>query len=110
MGRMEERRWERFVKQGGPSRIDRLTLNQPFLVGLGMVLLIGVMYLLVGRAFFGSEIDQARLVDAMLYSVIFTAVWLVLTRRTLDDAVKQWDAQADDDLMEGTVEGDHDDR
>lgn len=113
MGRMEDRRWQRFERQGGPSRVDRLMLSQPLLVGTGMAATIGVIYLLVGRAFFGRDIDTDALADALLYSVVFTAVWLVLSRRTLGEAVQRWDAQAGADdgrAADHTDEGNDDRR
>lgn len=95
--RTESRLWDRFVRQGGPSRIDRLTLSRPLLVGAGLTIGLAVLYVLIGRVMTGTGTAAEDVGEALLYATMFSATWMVLWRRTLREVVQRWDGRGPDD-------------
>lgn len=92
LDRRDQRVWDRFVRAGGPSRADRLTLTQPWLVWAGLTAFMTLLYIVLGRLLFAGQ-GGVDLVTALLYGAMFSGVWVVLSRRTLRDAIQRWDEQ-----------------
>ncbi|HUG83092.1 MAG TPA: hypothetical protein VMM13_00935 [Euzebya sp.] len=97
LDRTEARLWDRFVRDGGPSKLDRLTLTRPLLVGAGMVVGLAAIYVLIGRVMLASDADATSIAEAGLYATMFSATWMVIWRRSLREVVQRWDDQSASD-------------
>ena len=93
LDRRDQRVWDRFLRSGGPTRADRLTVERPIVAWVVLTAFVGVLYALVGRLLFDDGGADGGWAGPASYTAMFAAVYVILSRRTLLDAIARWDAE-----------------